>query len=73
MKRTLASALILGVCSLGLVGCGEESKTEKKETVSTPEGSTTTTKTEKETTSGSNPPPSTPGETAKTPEPAPPK
>ena len=42
---TLASALILGACSLGLVGCGEESKVEKKETVSTPEGTTTTTKT----------------------------
>jgi len=73
MKRTLASALILGVCSLGLVGCGEESKVEKKETVSTPEGTTTTTETKKAETSGSNPPPSTSGETAKTPEPAPAK
>jgi cell division septation protein DedD len=71
MKRTLASALILGVCSLGLVGCGEESKVEKKETVSTPEGATTTTKSEKVESSGTNPPPSTSGETAKTPEPAP--
>ena len=70
MKRTLASALILGICSLGLVGCGEESKVEKKETVSTPEGSTSTTETKKVESSGSTPPPSTSGETAKEPAPA---
>ncbi len=70
MKRTLASALILGVCSLGLVGCGEESKVKEKETVTTPEGSTTTTTEKKVESSGSNPPTSSSGETAKTPEPA---
>jgi hypothetical protein len=68
MKRVLASALILSaVCGFGLVGCGEESKIESKETVSSPTGSTTTTETKKVDSSGSNPPPSTAGETAKTP------
>ncbi len=51
MKRLLASALIVGVSSIGLVGC--EEKTEKKETttVTTPKGSdtVTTTTTEKKT------------------------
>jgi hypothetical protein len=57
MKRALASALILGVCSMfGLSGCGEESKVEEKTTTSTPGGSTTETKTDKVETSGGNPP-----------------
>jgi hypothetical protein len=57
MKRALASALILGVCSMfGLTGCSEESKVTDKTTASTPEGSTTVSKETKVETSGSNPP-----------------
>lgn len=53
MKRFLASALVLGLVSgLGLVGCGEESKTESKTTVSTPSGTDTKTVTVKEKTTG---------------------
>jgi hypothetical protein len=57
MKRLLASALIIGVSTFGLAGCGEETKVESKDTVSTPTGKTTETKTDKVDTSGSNPPP----------------
>lgn len=40
MKRFFASALLLGAVSgFGLVGCADESKMEKKETVTTPSGS----------------------------------
>jgi hypothetical protein len=66
MKRALASALIIGISTFGLAGCGEESKTETKETVSSPTGTTTTTNTEKVNSSGSNPPPNSAGETGKT-------
>jgi len=53
MKRALASALILSaVCGFGLVGCGEETKTESKETTSTPSGTDTKTVTVKEKTTG---------------------
>jgi hypothetical protein len=57
MKRVLALALVFGVAAcFGLTGCGEETKTESKDTVSTPGGTTTTTTTEKVNTTGSNPP-----------------
>ena len=48
MKRILASVLVLSVLSIGLVGCGDKTKVQKKESVSTPSGSqekTTTTET----------------------------
>ena len=32
MKRILASVLVLSVLSIGLVGCGEKAKVEKKTT-----------------------------------------
>jgi hypothetical protein len=68
MKRLLASALILGLFSMvSFVGCGEETKVENKEKVSTPTGSTTTTETKKIESSGSTPPPSSEGKTAETP------
>ena len=56
MKRILASVLVLSVLSIGLVGCGDKTKVQKKETVSTPGG--TTTKTDESTTkkTGDNPP-----------------
>jgi len=70
MKRLLSIALILGsVSTFGLVGCGEQTKVENKETVSTPEGTTTTTDTKKVESTGSNPPANTAGETAKQPAP----
>jgi len=66
MKRLLSLALILGsVSTFGLVGCGDEAKVEKTETVSGPGGTTTTTDTQKVESSGENPPPNSAGETAK--------
>jgi hypothetical protein len=55
MKRILASILVLCV-SIGMAGCGEKTKTEKKSTTETPGGTTektTTTETQK---TGENPP-----------------
>lgn len=53
MKRTLILAAVLGIFApVALVGCGEETKTEKTEKVSTPGGSDTKTVTEKETKTG---------------------
>jgi hypothetical protein len=69
MKRTLSSALILGLLFfpvVGLVGCGEESKTEKSETITTSGGSTTTSSETKVKSTGDNPPPNSAGETGKT-------
>jgi|GEM_PF-3116183 len=63
MKRLLASALIIGVSTLGLAGCGEETK--KVEEIKAPGGTTTTTESVKS--SGENPPPSSEGKTAETP------
>ena len=40
MKRILASALVLGVMSVALVGCSEKTKVQDKKTVTTPGGST---------------------------------
>jgi pyrroline-5-carboxylate reductase len=62
MKRVLAMALILGVASFGLSGCGEETKV--KEEVSTPGGTTTTTESVKST--GDNPPANAAGQTGAT-------
>jgi len=68
MKRLLTTALILGSFStLGLVGCGDETKVKQKEEISTPGGSTTTTTETKIDSKGDNPPPSSTGETATSP------
>ncbi len=68
MRRTLASALVVSAfCCFGLVGCGDESGTKVKETVTTPEGKTTTEVDKKVTSEGSNPPTNSAGETGKTP------
>jgi len=68
MKRTLASALIVGAVSgFGLVGCSEETKVKETETVSTPGGKTTETKETKINSSGDNPPATSSGKTAETP------
>jgi len=53
MKRFLASALILGLVSgTSLVGCGDTSKVETTEKVSTPTGTAEKTVTEKVKTTG---------------------
>jgi hypothetical protein len=48
------------------VGCGEESKTAKTETISTPGGKTTTSTETTVKSNGDNPPPNSAGETGKT-------
>ncbi len=63
MKRFLASALIVGVASFGMAGCGGE-EAKKVETVKT-EGGTTTSTTDTKST-GANPPPNSAGETGAT-------
>jgi predicted small lipoprotein YifL len=52
MKRILASVLVLSVMSVGLVGCGDKTKVEKKDSVKTPTGSQTTTTTTETTKTG---------------------
>lgn len=52
MKRILVPALMVGFLSLGVVGCGETSKTEEKVTTQTPNGSDTVKKTVEETKTG---------------------
>jgi len=69
MKRTLSSALILGLLlfpAVGLMGCGQESKTGRTETITTPGGTTTTTTETKVKSTGDNPPPNYAGQTGKT-------
>jgi hypothetical protein len=69
MRRILSSGLILGLLLFpvaGLVGCGWESKTGTKETITTPGGTTTTTSETKVKSTGDNPPPNSAGETGKT-------
>ena len=63
MKRLLLTCMALGV--IGFVGCAEKAAVEKKETVTTPQGTTTTTETKKVESSGENPPVNSEGEKAK--------
>jgi len=68
MKRTLSSALILDLLLLpavGLMGCGEESKTGMTVTITTPGGTTTTSTQTKVKSTGDNLPPNSAGETGK--------
>jgi hypothetical protein len=65
MKRFLASALIVGVSTFGLVGCEDKAETKVKETTTTPGGTTTTTTGKTVESTGSNPPANSAGETAK--------
>ena len=62
MKRLIATALIVCVASIGLVGCGETTKSSaKQETKITTPGGTATITTEKEVKkTGDNPPATTP-------------
>jgi len=68
MKRILSSALIFGLLlfpAIGLVGCGDESKTGKTETVTTPGGTTTSSTETKVKSTGDNPPSNSAGQTGK--------
>lgn len=56
MKRALAFSLICSTGLLFLGGCGEETKTTEKKSVSTPGGTTPTTTEHKTETSGKSPP-----------------
>lgn len=56
MKRLLASAIVLGACSIGLFGCAEKESAKKETSITTPAGKTTiSTETEVKKT-GKNPP-----------------
>ena len=69
MKRTLSVALILALLlfpAVGLVGCSQESKSGKTETITTPGGTTTTTSETKVKSTGDNPPPNYAGQTGQT-------
>jgi hypothetical protein len=65
MKRALLLCLCLGLATATNVGCNNKGKVEKKETVTSPGGSTTTTDEHKVESSGKNPPANTQGEKAK--------
>ena len=70
MKRFLASALIVGVSTFGLVGCEEKSEVKTKTESTTPGGSETVTDTKKiektgDAKDGGAMAPSTPTETPK--------
>jgi hypothetical protein len=56
MKLFLASVLLLGLFSLGAVGCAEKSSMKEETKVSTPGGTTTTTVTKEVEKTGDNPP-----------------
>ena len=52
--------------AVGLLGCGEETKKEKTETISTPGGTTTTSSQTQVKSTGEIPPPNSAGVTAET-------
>ena len=65
MKRLIALGSALCLATELLVGCENKAKTERKETVTDPGGSTTTTDTHKVESSGDNPPANSQGEAVK--------
>ena len=62
MKRFLASALIVGVSTFGLVGCDQKTETKDQKVITTPSGSEkiTTTTEDKKTGDAKDPAPATP-------------
>ncbi len=65
MKRLVVLCMALGLVIPAIVGCEKKTTTERKETVTSPEGSTTTTDTHEVESTGDNPPANRSGETAK--------
>jgi hypothetical protein len=57
MKQFLASVLVLGTFSLGIVGCAEKATVTEETKVSTPGGTTTVTVEKEVKKTGDNPPP----------------
>ena len=67
MKRFLASALIVGVSTFGLVGCEQKSEVKDEKTIKTPTGTekvTTTTIEDKKTGDAKDPAPTSPARIA---------
>jgi hypothetical protein len=64
MKRLVILCMALSLATAVTVGCDKKSTMERKETVTTPDGSTTTTDTHKVESSGDNAPTNTKGEKA---------
>jgi hypothetical protein len=62
MKRLVSLCIVLTFATVIAVGCDKKSTTERKETVTTPDGSTTTTDIHKVESSGDNPPTNAEGE-----------
>ena len=65
MKRLVIACMFLGFAGLMNAGCDKAKTTERKETVTTPGGSTTTTDTHKVESSGAKAPTNANGEKAK--------
>jgi hypothetical protein len=64
MKRLVIFCMALSLATVVTVGCEKKSTIERKEVVTTPDGSTTTTDTHKVESSGDNAPTNTKGEKA---------
>ncbi len=62
-QKSIVAVLAASFCFMtGFAGCGEEAKVEKKETVTSPTGTTTTETTQKINSTGSNPPANSAGQ-----------
>jgi hypothetical protein len=64
MKRFAAFCVVLSLATFVAVGCEKKATVERKETVTTPDGSTTTTDTHKVESTGAKPPVNANGEKA---------
>jgi hypothetical protein len=65
MKRSIILCMLLSLATMAGVGCEKKATVERKETVTTPDGTTTTTDTHKVESTGSQPPTNANGEKAK--------
>ncbi len=64
MRRMISLSLIFSLAVIIFAGCGKSATTERKEVVTTPDGSTTTTDTHKVESKGKMPPTNSRGEKA---------